>query len=180
MIGNILGRIISVCTFPGIIVHEAAHQLFCILTRTAVFEVCYLRAEEPMGYVRHEKPRSVNHTIIIAVGPFIVNSLIAAVIGASIMMTMNMNSEHGMLENLTFWLGLSIGAHAFPSRTDAQNIWRSVLKKETPIITKIIGIPITGLIYVFAIGSIIWLDFLWGALMMNAVPYLTRLIFRGM
>lgn len=37
------GFLISIATFPGVIVHEAAHQLFCRLTKVAVLDVCYFR-----------------------------------------------------------------------------------------------------------------------------------------
>ena len=49
------GWLIALVTFPGVIVHEAAHFLFCRLRRVAVFDVCYLRFGNPAGYVIHSK-----------------------------------------------------------------------------------------------------------------------------
>lgn len=37
------GQLIAALTFPGVIVHEMAHQLFCRLFRVAVLDVCYFR-----------------------------------------------------------------------------------------------------------------------------------------
>lgn len=35
------GVIISIITFPGVIVHELAHQIFCYLMKIPVYEVKY-------------------------------------------------------------------------------------------------------------------------------------------
>jgi len=45
------GPVIAALTFPGVIVHEMAHQLFCRLFRVAVLDVCYFRFGNPAGYV---------------------------------------------------------------------------------------------------------------------------------
>jgi Putative zincin peptidase len=63
--------IITVITFPGIIVHELAHQLFCRLYKVPVFKVVYFQVESPNGYVIHEKPESKLQTVMISIGPFI-------------------------------------------------------------------------------------------------------------
>ena len=43
--------LISLVTFPGVIVHEAAHLPFCRLRRMPVVEVCFFRVGNPAGYV---------------------------------------------------------------------------------------------------------------------------------
>lgn len=50
------GFLISILTFPGVIVHEIAHQLFCRICGVAVLDVCYFKAGNPAGYVVHEIP----------------------------------------------------------------------------------------------------------------------------
>jgi len=52
--------------------------------------------------------------------------------------------------------------HSFPSVGDAANIWKSVKHPDTPILVKILATPLVGLIYLCAIGSVVWLDFLYG------------------
>lgn len=42
--------LITLVTFPGVIVHEAAHMLFCRVRRVAVLDVCFLRFEDPVGH----------------------------------------------------------------------------------------------------------------------------------
>jgi hypothetical protein len=41
------GYLIATATFPGVIVHELGHKLFCLLTKTRVVETCYFRVGTP-------------------------------------------------------------------------------------------------------------------------------------
>ena len=77
---SIPGELIALATFPGVVIHELAHQLFCRLSRVAIFDVCYFRCENPVGYVRHEVPRTALHHASIALGPFMINSVLGAAI----------------------------------------------------------------------------------------------------
>ena len=65
------GFLIALVTFPGVIVHEMAHQLFCRLFRVAVLDVCYFRLGNPSGYVLHESPRTTAQHLVIGIGPFL-------------------------------------------------------------------------------------------------------------
>lgn len=40
--------------FPGVMVHELAHQLFCRLMGVPVYEVKYFQFADTCGYVAHE------------------------------------------------------------------------------------------------------------------------------
>jgi hypothetical protein len=70
------GIAITMLTFPGVIVHELAHQLFCRLFKIPVFEVVYFQMKNPAGYVLHETPQSKWQTMMISVGPFVLNTLL--------------------------------------------------------------------------------------------------------
>ena len=48
------GLIISILTFPGVIVHELAHQICCKICGVAVYQVKYFQFQNPCGYVIHE------------------------------------------------------------------------------------------------------------------------------
>jgi hypothetical protein len=43
------GQLISLLSFPGIIVHEFAHLIFCRLRKVAILDVCYFRFDNPAG-----------------------------------------------------------------------------------------------------------------------------------
>jgi hypothetical protein len=162
LVGRLLGFLVPIVTFPGVIVHELAHQLFCRLARVAVFDVCYFRVGRPAGYVLHEPPRSAHQNILIDIGPFIVNTLLGALVSMPVAyQTWELGVETPM-GALSSWLGISIAMHAFPSVGDANQLWRSVVAGSAPAPLKIAVIPLVILIYVGAIASIFWLDLIYG------------------
>jgi len=185
------GIIIAIITFPGVIVHELSHQIFCFIRRVPVYEVKYFQFNNPTGYVLHEPSSSPLTNFIISIGPFIINSLLGAIIlfPASIEMSEfglfnaiyneNINAN-GVLKLLPililYWLGISIMMHAFPSTGDAQNLVSSILKnKEINIFIKILVAPFVGLIYLGAIGSVVWLDLGYAILISFSLPKLLTL-----
>ena len=64
------GFLIALLTFPGVIVHEAAHMLFCKLRHVAVLDVCFFRVGNPAGYVVHEPVNRFSTSLLITFGPF--------------------------------------------------------------------------------------------------------------
>jgi len=168
------GILISIVTFPGVIIHELAHQIFCYLCKVPVYEVKYFQFKNPNGYVAHEKIDSPLKNLIIAIGPFFINTLLGAIIlfPASIEVTA-FSVATSPLNILIYWLGISIIMHAFPSTGDAQNIIENILKnKDVSILTKMLAAPIIGLIYLGAIGSAFWLDLGYALLIAFLIPKL--------
>ncbi|MGF7059424.1 metalloprotease family protein [Brassicibacter mesophilus] len=166
------GFLISIVTFPGVIVHEIAHQLFCKISRVAVFDVCYFRFGNPSGYVIHEEPKTTKQQILIGIGPFLVNTVIGALISLPAAIPVIKFESGNALEYVLIWLGVSITMHSFPSVGDAKSIWKSVRKKETPILAKIFGTPIVGIIFLCALGSVAWLDLIYGIAVATLIPNL--------
>ena len=158
------GILISILTFPGVIVHEFAHQFFCQLLRVAVVDVCYFRVGNPAGYVIHETPRKFWHQILIAIGPFLVNSLIGAILSFPAAIH-SYFSTSGLLDTVMLWLGISIAMHSFPSSGDAHSLWQST--KQSPLVMRLISFPIVSLIYIGAVGSFFWLDLAYGVVVSN-------------
>ena len=70
------GQLISILSFPGVIVHEFAHVLFCKLRNVAIFDVCYFRVGDPSGFVIHEATPNFTTTFLVSMGPFFVNTLL--------------------------------------------------------------------------------------------------------
>ncbi|WP_143309549.1 DUF3267 domain-containing protein [Chitinophaga vietnamensis] len=157
------GIVISVLTFPGVIVHEFAHQLFCRLFGVAIFEVKYFQVDNPVGYVIHEVPSRPSQQLWISIGPFIVNTLLGLIIGFPAAIPVVKFGAGTPFDYVLIYLGVSIAMHAFPSTGDAQSLWRLVANDEkTPWWLKAITVPIVGIILLGAIGSMIWLDLAYG------------------
>ena len=147
------GTLIAILTFPGVIVHEAGHRLFCSLAGVRVYKTCYFRLGNPAGYVIHGPVQSYGAGFLICVAPFIVNTAVALLI-FSIAVNVSSNAVAFPL----YWLGISIGMHAFPSSGDADNLWRysKAVWRHNPL--AVLGFPAVILIKIAAVLSIIWFD----------------------
>jgi len=162
------GFIISLLTFPGIIVHEFAHQLFCRLFHVPVFKVCYFRLGNPAGYVLHEKPKEDWQQVLIGIGPFFVNTILGLLIAFPAAAAFNFHDD-SPLNAILIYLGASIAMHSFPSRGDAESIWKNL---EGKTFKKILVSPLMLLIYIGAFGSIVWLDLIYGVAVTVWLPNL--------
>lgn len=166
------GFLISIITFPGVIVHEIAHQLFCRLAGVAVLDVCYFRFGNPAGFVIHEIPKKPQQSLLIGIGPFILNTIVGALISLPAAIPVYKFETGSLLNYFLIWLGVSIAMHSFPSTGDAKSIWDAVKRPGIFLPVKIIAIPIVGLIYICALGSMFWLDLIYGGVVAMALPNL--------
>lgn len=166
------GFIITLLTFPGVIIHELAHQIFCRLMGVPVFEVKYFQTTNPSGYVLHEKVENPFKNLTISFGPFIVNTIIGMLIvfPASIEI-LKFDVWDNIFNVALMWLGISILMHAFPSTGDAQVLVDSILKnKDVNFLVKVLVAPFVLFIYIGAIGSIVWLDLFYAITMAMFLP----------
>jgi hypothetical protein len=166
------GILITIVTFPGVIVHELAHQLCCRLYKIPVFEVVYFQAQNPAGYVVHEAPANKWQSLMISIGPFFVNTLLGVLIALPAAMPVFEFEDANILHYLLIYLGISIAMHAFPSTGDAATIWSVIKEKDTPLLMKLVATPVVGLIYLGAIGSFFWLDLIYGVAVVIGFPQL--------
>lgn len=170
------GFIVTWLTFPGVVVHELAHKLFCHWTGTRVIEVCYFRFGNPAGYVIHEPPRSVWRHILIGVGPLFVNTVLGFLIGLLLLPLKHAGGDSSaFLLMIVMWLAVSVAMHSFPSTGDARSIWSGIWARGAPVGARLAGTPIVGLIYLGAIGSVVWLDLLYGVGVVVGLPILLHL-----
>jgi hypothetical protein len=157
------GFLIAIVTFPGIFVHELGHVLLCRLRGVAVLEVCYLRFQNPPGYVIHEEVKDFTSAFLITVGPFLVNSLLCMLLCWPAFIRVRVFDMGDALSYLLLWLGVSIGMHAFPSNQDASNLWHhacQAAKRLNPL--AMISIPLVGLIFLANVLRFFWFDAIYG------------------
>ena len=178
------GFLISIATFPSVIVHEAAHLLFCKWRNVPVVDVRFFRFGNPAGYVIHAEPADFTSSFLISVGPFIINSLLCIVIclpiyapmrlfgltdpllygsAVHVLPRINIFGQTGPLSYAVLWLGISIGMHAFPSTQDASNLWQAAkAAARGGDLLAIVSFPLVIVIYLANFGSIFWFDYLYG------------------
>lgn len=166
------GQLIALVTFPGVIVHEMAHQFFCRLAGVAVFHVCYFRFGNPAGYVKHEVPQRLWQHVLICVAPFFVNTLLGALIALPAAIPVMTFDAGSTLNYVLIWLGVSIAMHAFPSTGDGAAMWVSIKQPGVSWLARLLVAPLVGFIFLFSIGSMFWLDAIYGGLVVMALPYL--------
>ena len=165
------GIVIAVATFPGVIVHEAAHLFFCRWRRVAVFEVCFFQFKNPCGYVMHEPVEDFNTAFLIDVGPLIINSLLCVLICFPAFIPVRLYDMKEPLAYVLLWVGMSIGMHAFPSSGDAQNLWqdaKKAAKQFNPL--AILSMPLVGLIILANVARFFWFDAIYAAALGLGLP----------
>src|ERR1035437_749529 len=96
--------------------------------------------------------------MMISIGPFFVNTIVGAVLAAPAAVPLFRFGAGDPFDYFMAWLGLSVAMHAFPSTGDAQSMWQSVVKGNAALPVKAIAVPLVGLVYAGALGSIFWLD----------------------
>lgn len=172
------GFLITIVTFPGVIVHEAAHMFFCKLRRVAVFDMCFFRIGNPAGYIVHEEITDFTTAFLVCVGPLFVNSLLCVLICFPAFMPIRMFQIEQPLSYVLLWLGVSIGMHAFPSTQDAQNLFFYAKKAAASLNPlALLSFPLVLLIFVANVLSFFWADALYGIALGIGLP---ELIFRSM
>jgi hypothetical protein len=169
--GVLIGWIVSIITFPGIIVHEIAHQFFCRIAKVAVLDVKYFQLANPAGYVLHEHPKKTYQHLLIGLGPLFINTTLGAAIAFPASILLNFGASNPIYVVL-MWLGISIAMHSFPSTGDAKSIWKAVMQPEVNIGYKVLTVPLVGLLYLGALGSVFWLDAIYGLTVATTIPYI--------
>ncbi len=150
------GWLISLLTFPGVVVHEWAHKIFCDHLGVRVHKVVYFQFGNPAGYVSHEEPKTYKQTFWISVGPLLVNS-----IGTVALSFIAANAISGSgLWYFLLWLAISVGMHSFPSDHDMEHIHSSsknaIKNGGSPLYY--LAFPLVVLIWIANKLRIFWFD----------------------
>ena len=80
--------------------------------------------------------------------------------------------ESDVMPTLFYWLAISIAMHSFPSTGDAKSVWAAIWQKGAPILPRLVGTPLVIIVFAGAIGSVFWLDAIYGICLVLAVPKL--------
>lgn len=159
------GPVIAALTFPGVIIHEAGHLFFCRLFKLQVFDVRFFRFGNPAGYVIHQQTENFTATFFVSMGPFFANTLLCIVFCSAAFLPVWELKVFDPLAYFFYWLGLSIGMHAFPSTQDLSNLWHmapDLAKKGNPL--AILSLPLAGLLVVANYARVVWADLGYGIL----------------
>ncbi len=157
------GFLISWLTFPGVMVHEAAHLLFCRVFKLAVYDVRYFQFKNPAGYVIHEHTEDFKAIFFVSMGPFFVNSILCVLFCTAAFLPVWELQVPDPLGYFFAWLGLSMGMNAFPSTTDLKNIWQlAPANAKSGNLLAIVSYPVIGILFILNYGRVIWADLGYG------------------
>jgi len=167
------GWLIGLATFPGVIMHEAAHQLFCRLRHVAVFDVCYFRIGDPAGYVAHEPIEDFNTAFLVSTGPLVANSLLCMLFCLPVFVPVRIFNIENPWSYFFLWLGISIGMHAFPSTHDAEQLWGHARRAaRSGNLLALVSFPLVILIHVANVARVFWFDAIYASFLGLGLPEL--------
>jgi Putative zincin peptidase len=171
------GWLISILTFPGVIVHETAHRFFADMAGVPVYDVCYFRIGNPAGYVVHGPPVTLKNSFLISVGPLIVNTVLCSLLTfAAVLPFMILDDQKpNPIFYLLAWVGYSIGMHAFPSAQDMRNFVDEVRKNREGGMLLVFAKLFSGLMRVANGLRIVWFDLLYAVGVSMLLPWAFRL-----
>lgn len=177
------GILIALLTFPGVIIHEAAHMLFCRWYGLAVFDVKFFRfaLRGPSGYVVHEPTDNFKANFLISAGPFLLNTVLCLLFCLPAYLPMHYFEVDDPLAFFFIWLGISIGMHAIPSSQDASNLWQAARRQAGQGNKLLLALcfPVVLIIHVGNILRFFWADFFYAAAVGILLPgYLFKVFFR--
>lgn len=113
-----LYEILHLLFFPGIILHESAHALACLLLNVPITKIKF--AGKSGGYVIH-KDSSTDKIIVIALFPFLFNIFIALLCARVYILESNQ-----VIKFLMLWIGVSALLFSIPSRKDTDNAFTAI------------------------------------------------------
>jgi len=167
------GFIIGIITFPGVIIHEMAHRIFCDISGVRVFKVCYFRVGNPSGYVLHEHTTDLKASFLITVGPLIVNTVLCSLLTFTPAIAFSLKPAHlHPIFYVLAWVGLSMGMHAFPSNQDAKNFEAVVDATGKHGLLYWVSKAFRGLIFVANLLRMVWFDLIYAVAVAWVLPHL--------
>lgn len=172
------GSLMSILTFPGVIVHEIAHRFFCDLAKVPVYDVRYFKFGNHAGHVIHGEVKGIRNAFLIAIGPLIVNSLLCIILAFPLTFPLIVfGSTEGGANNipgigLLLYLSISIGMHAFPSNQDMKNFTNIVKEEKNKGILYLIAYPFNLLIKLANLLRFFWFDLVYAVILAVIIPVL--------
>lgn len=168
------GFLIATLTFPGVIVHEIAHRMFCDWARVPVYKVCYFRVGTPSGFVVHGPVNSLRKSFLISIGPLIVNTILCMMIMFSVSIPLFFLHESGFnpLNWLLAWLGISIGMNAFPSNQDMTVFMEEVKRTSYRGPLFFVAKAFSGLVMLANVLRVVWFHAIYAVAISALLPFL--------
>lgn len=141
--------IFHLLTAPGIILHEIAHYLACIIVRVPVVDVTLFQLSQPAGSVTHGRPHGWVQWASIALAPLVWNLSVGLLAIHVSLTTVNGRTLPATITGISLlWVGLTSLVHLLPSVGDITHLWEAT----TASLLRFPLIPLVGLLYLIRYG----------------------------
>jgi hypothetical protein len=99
----------------------------------------------------------------VSMGPFFANTLLCVLFCSAAFLPIWELKVEDPIAYFYYWLGLSIGMHAFPSTVDLSNLWAAApgLARRGNVLA-IVSLPIAAVLYVLNLARFVWADLGYG------------------
>ena len=167
----VLATLLTIVTFPGVVVRVAVQLAMCRIFKLAIFEVRFLQLKPPFGYVHYERSERFFEEACVTLGPFLFNSTLCLLFCAAAYLPMWELKIFDPLGYLFYWLGLSLGMHALPLRGDLRHFWRvtaAAAKRGNPL--AIVAFPLLAAIRLVDLGRLLLADMAYGVALGLLLP----------
>lgn len=155
----ILGYLVRIVTLPGLVVDAFVNKMVCQIMEIEVSKVNYIAIDPKELPVVHAIPDRYYKVFGLSVLPFFIITTVSILIFYLGFWLVNESPAF----IIPLYLGISIGAHAFPNTTMGSLLWKSSITEiKSKNYLAIIGIPVVIFIYIARILHIFWLDVLYG------------------
>jgi hypothetical protein len=172
-----LEMLVSLLTFPGVIVHQALRLFFCKRRRVAVTDMCFLRAGNPTGYITHEEAAEFNPAFSVCMGPLLVGSLLCAVTCWPAYWPLRVCEVWHPFTFFLLWLGISIGTHVFPSKEEANDFSRHIGEELVGLNLRVVlTLPLLPLVKLATRTSPVFVGFIYALVLGWGLPELIFVI----
>lgn len=156
------GWVVSLLTFPGVILHELAHKIMCDCFNIEVYEAAYfVPGDEKSGYIQHAPASGPMGAFAVALGPMLINTFACGVFGfipLFKLIALDSLQPPDALDWVLLWASLSFGMHAFPSPEDALMV-KAYCNDNNPFwLWKLLGNALFQFSILSHWGKMIWLD----------------------
>lgn len=153
-------QLVSLTSFPGVIVHELAHAITALCLRGSITQFTLFRLGNPSGYIRYAIHPDASHQnlryFLIGAAPLVVNTilayyLISPLFNLASVVSLLTSPLAAPLESLKVWLGMSLLLHAVPSVQDLSTVPVTLPNTDIPDGFPIVRAVVTGMYLLAAI-----------------------------
>ena len=158
--GILIGYLIKIVTLPGLIIDTIINKWVCDFLNIPIHHINYIPLDPEKPAIIYEIPNSYTKTWALAFFPFLLATALAISV-FYIGLTWGVSIQYFFI-----WIGVSIGAHAFPEYSMGDLLWKqSIAEIKQGNYFAVLGIPFVGLIYGARFLHYLWLDIIYGLLL---------------